>query len=131
MKTKNFKLSLILVVGSLVLFIFSYFQHLFLAPSVIHNEPLHSTVEAIGALASIMMGILLMQRQVLEGNYQLVWMITGLFVMGLLDGFHAIVAPGNNFVFLHSSSVFLGGLFFSFMWFSEIQKTTVFRDSKL
>ena len=131
MKTKNLTLSCILVAGALSLFIFSYFQHLFWIASVIHNEPLHSTFETIGALASIMMGILLLQRQALEDNYKMIWMITGLIVMGLLDGFHAIVTPGNNFVLLHSSSVFFGGLFFSFMWFSKIQKTAVFRNVKL
>ena len=124
MKTRNLTLTLIPVAGSLLVFILGYLLHLFWSSSVIHKEPLHSTTEAIGALASILMGIVLLQRQSLEGNYKFLWLIAGLFVMGVLDGFHAIVAPGNNFVLLHSSSVFFGGVFFSFMWFSEVKKTT-------
>ncbi len=129
MQMKNLKYSLFLVSSALILFTFGYFQNLFLPAIVIHNAPLHSAIEAIGSLASIMMGIILLQRQVLAGSYKLVWMIIGLFVMGLLDGFHAIVALGNSFVLLHSSSVFLGGVCFSFMWFPEFQKTVANRNS--
>jgi hypothetical protein len=129
MKTK--KLISILVAGSLTLFILSYFQDLFWHYNELYNEPLHSAIEAFGALASILMGIILLQRQRLKIHYELLWMILGLLVMGVLDGFHAAIAPGNNFVLLHSSSVFFGGLFFSFMWFLENKKTAVFRGSIL
>ena len=131
MKTNKLKLILILSAGSLALFILSCFQDLFWHYNEFRNEPLHSAVEAIGALASILMGIILLQRQRLKIHYELLWMILGLLVMGVLDGFHAVIAPGNNFVLLHSSSVFFGGLFFSFMWFSEIKKFTAFRKSIL
>ena len=129
MKTK--KLIFIFVAGFLTLFILSYFQDLFLHYNELHNEPLHSAVEAFGALASILMGIILLQRQRLKIYYELLWMILGLLVMGVLDSFHAVIAPGNNFILLHSSSVFFGGLFFAFMWFSETKKTAVFRGSIL
>ncbi len=131
MKTRNFMLTLVFIAGFLALFIFSYFLHLFWSSSLIRHEPLHSTVEAIGALASILMGIVLLQKQALKGNYNLLWMIAGLFAMGVFGGFHAIVTPGNNFILLHSSSVFLGGGFFSLIWLSEMEKATVFRKSIL
>ncbi len=129
MKTNNLKLLLIFVVGALVLIFVAYFQHLFWTSIVFHNEPLHSTVEAIGSLASIMMGSLLIQKQTLEGSHKLTWMTVGLIVMGLFDGFHAVAPSGNSFVLLHSAAVFFGGVFFSFMWFSEFSRTFISRNS--
>ncbi|MDY6857083.1 MAG: ATP-binding protein [Thermodesulfobacteriota bacterium] len=119
-KYKNIKLMLILMAISLLVLILAHILDLFLPARVIHNEPLHSTIETIGALASIMMGIVLLQRQYLEANHKYVWLIAGLFVIGVLDGFHAIAAPVNNFILLHSLSMFFGGIFFSFMWLSGI-----------
>ena len=40
------------------------------------------------------------------------WVACGLVAMGILDAFHAFVAPGEVFVWLHSTAVFFGGLFF-------------------
>jgi methyl-accepting chemotaxis protein len=41
---------------------------------------------------------------------------SALIAMGILDGFHASVAAGNNFVWLHSLAVLAGGLLFSAAW---------------
>ncbi len=125
MKKKT--LILLLIAGSFALYFLNHFHELFLHKVDIYNEPLHSTIEAIGAMSSILMGIILLQRRSLTNNYKLSWMIPGLLVMGVLDAFHAVVAPGNSFVLFHSASVFFGGLFFSFIWFSEIKKLSTHR----
>jgi methyl-accepting chemotaxis protein len=36
--------------------------------------------------------------------------------MGILDGFHACVAAGNTFVWLHTAALLVGGVFFSLAW---------------
>ncbi len=131
MKIKKLTLTLIVIAGSMVIFTISYLTTLFWSPVTFHNEPLHSTVESIGALASILMGIVLIQRHAVKSDKSLFWMTAGLFVMGILDGLHAIILPGNNFVLFHSSSIFFGGLFFSFIWLSEIKKVTFFKKSIL
>ncbi|MGB3962122.1 MAG: diguanylate cyclase, partial [Sulfurimonas sp.] len=45
----------------------------------------------------------------------------GLLSMGIIDMFHAVVMPGELFVFLHSSAVFFGGLFLGAVWVKEFQ----------
>ena len=136
MRKKELKFSLILVVSIFFLFILGYSLHFFMSSTVTISEPIHSTIESIGALAALMMGILLLQRINIEGlynaallrklnienRYNLTWMLIGLITLGIYDAFHAIVSPGNSFVLLHSLSVFLGGVFFSFMWFPSSKK---------
>lgn len=130
-RPKKSALTIMLGAGFFVILILGYMVNRLWPDMIFNNEPLHSSMEAVGALASILMGILLLQRQILKNEYKLLWMITGLFAIGIFDGFHAAARTGNNFVLLHSLSVFFGGLFFSFMWFSESVMTPVFRKNLL
>lgn len=85
------------------------------------NEPVHSTVEALGAMAAISLAIVLLHRERGEkgGNSHLFWIAIGLLGMGLLDGFHAVTRPGGGFVLLHSMAVFVGGFWFTLVWLPE------------
>ncbi len=81
--------------------------------------PLHSFLEATGAFAAISMAIIvfMMYR---PGTYETMYRASfALIVMGVFDGFHAMVYPGQVFVWLHSIAVFSGGVFFSLVWFSK------------
>ncbi len=81
------------------------------------HEPFHSSVEALGFFAGVFLAILLLfqeERQKDTSHYA--WIASGLIAMGILDGFHASVRPGNNFVWLHSLAVLAGGLLFSMAW---------------
>lgn len=78
------------------------------------HQPFHSLVEAVGSFAAILLAlfIILMRRGgQLRPSY--VWVATTLMGMGLLDGFHASVQPGQAFVWLHSVATLLGGLTFA------------------
>lgn len=81
------------------------------------QEPFHSSVEALGLFAGLSLAILLLfqeERQKDTAHYA--WVASGLIAMGILDGFHSFVRPGNNFVWLHSLAVLAGGLLFSMAW---------------
>lgn len=81
------------------------------------HEPFHSSVEALGFFAGVFLAILLLfqeERQKDTSHYA--WIASGLIAMGVLDGFHASVRPGNDFVWLHSLAVLAGGFLFSMAW---------------
>jgi signal transduction histidine kinase len=80
------------------------------------NVPLHSTAEALGGLAAILMGLVLLARKTEWEDERLQGVASGLLGMGILEGFHAISTPDQGFVLLRSAASFLGGVAFSFVW---------------
>ena len=84
------------------------------------HAPFHSAIEAFGTVAAVTLGaITLMMRSYRGSSARVVWVACGLIVMGILDGFHAAVHPGNSFVWLHSTATFAGGLFFALAWLPD------------
>ncbi len=81
------------------------------------NEPFHSAVETIGALIAIFMASILLLKKKEEPKGKINLLYLGFLSMGILDGFHAISKPGENFVFLHSLASLFGGLWFVMSWF--------------
>ncbi|MBS4068374.1 EAL domain-containing protein [Sulfurimonas sp. RIFOXYB12_FULL_35_9] len=82
--------------------------------------PLHSFLEASGAVVAIMLSltIFIIHQGKLELNYQY-YASFGLICMGVFDAFHSTVMVGDTFVWLHALSVFFGGIFFNLVWLSE------------
>jgi len=81
------------------------------------HQPFHSLLEGLGGfIAFALAGILLMVKKRDDEKVHHVWMSCALLSMGLLDIFHSAVSPGKLFVWLHSTSVFAGGLFFALVW---------------
>ncbi len=81
------------------------------------NEPFHSFLETLGFFASLSLALIILwlhDQKKGKNHYYLI--AAALIGMGILDGFHAIVAPGNTFVWLHCLAVLTGGLFFSMVW---------------
>lgn len=78
--------------------------------------PLHSTVEALGGLAAILTGLVLLARKAEWDDQRLQGIASGLLGMGILEGFHAVSAPDHGFVLLRSAASLLGGVAFSFVW---------------
>ena len=78
--------------------------------------PLHSTVEAVGGLAAILTGLVLLARKVEWDDERLQGIASGLLGMGILEGFHAVSSPDHGFVLLRSAASLLGGVAFSFVW---------------
>lgn len=82
--------------------------------------PFHSVVEGLGAfMALVLAGLLLMLRKFGKEVGHSLWISCSLIGMGMLDGFHAVVLPGNTFVWLHSVATFVGGFFFVLIWLPE------------
>jgi signal transduction histidine kinase len=80
------------------------------------NVPLHSTVEALGGLAAVLMGLVLLARKAEWEDERLQGVASGLLGMGILEGFHAVSTPDHGFVLLRSAASLLGGVAFSFVW---------------
>ncbi len=84
------------------------------------NQPVHSTIEALGAISAIFMGIIMIQqRWTLGSERDLFFPALGFLAMGVLDGFHAACppsTPNSSFVFLHSIAGLAGGVGFVLVW---------------
>lgn len=111
--TCGIMLSLVLPAIGIALF------HWRLAPAPIQNLQIHTLLETVGGLFAVLIaGILVVEQQ--SGNHDneyFTWAGSGFAAMGMLEILHAIVPVGStNLVWLHSLSVFLGGLFFSGVW---------------
>ncbi len=83
------------------------------------NQPVHSSVEALGAAAAVYMGFILLRHRRETGLRPLFWPALGFLSMGIFDGFHALCSPGQAFVFLHSVAALAGGVGFALVWGSE------------
>ena len=89
----------------------------FLGPhQILIHAPLHSTVEALGGLAAVLTGLVLLARKVEWEDERLQGLASGLLGMGILEGFHAVSSPDEGFVLLRSAASLLGGVAFSFVW---------------
>lgn len=90
--------------------------HIFWQDLRIFYEPLHSTIEAIGAIASIFMAIFLLQEK--KGDYAgtFFWVAMGFLNMGILDGFAAVSRQGYGLVLFHNVAVFMGSFWFALTW---------------
>jgi len=80
------------------------------------NVPLHSTVEALGGLAAVLTGLVLLARKAEWEDERLQGVASGLLGMGILEGFHAVSSFDQGFVLLRSAASLLGGVAFSFVW---------------
>jgi signal transduction histidine kinase len=88
-----------------------------------HHQPLHSTMEALGGLASLAMASVLFQRWKHQRRGEFQALGSGLLGMGLLAIFHAIAEPGNGFVLLRNLASLAGGVGFVSVWLSDSEET--------
>ncbi len=79
----------------------------------LESAPFHSTMEALGSLAGVLMAGFLLSREEDEEGSKFILIGLGFLGMGLLDGFHAISVPGDGFVLLHSAAVLVGSVGFA------------------
>jgi PAS domain S-box-containing protein len=84
------------------------------------HEPVHAAVEMAGGLIALWVAwmLILLQNRGAGTSFN-VWIAGALIGMGLLDGMHAIVHVGHEFVWLHSTATFVGGLLFATVWFPD------------
>ncbi len=82
--------------------------------------PLHSAVEALGALAALSLAVFSLLLWKYRKEYApSIWIACALIGMGILDGFHSAVSPGNSFVWLRSTATLIGGFLFALVWLPE------------
>ncbi len=80
------------------------------------NEPLHSTLEALGAMSAIVMAIFLLQGRSEQAIEKYSALAPGFLAMGILDGFHAAAMRGQGFVLFHSAASLAGGIGSALIW---------------
>jgi signal transduction histidine kinase len=80
------------------------------------DAPLHAAIEAVGGLAAILTGLVLLARKGEWEDERLQGVASGLLGMGILEEFHAVSSIGEGFVLLRSAASLLGGVAFSFVW---------------
>ena len=119
---KKILLLSLVVIFILSLIIFDFIPQLF-AGNIKTNLPFHSTIEAFGAFASLIFGLLIYNLKSYKEHIDFYWLALALFSMGILDFSHALSPEGNNFVLFHSASVFLGGFFSSLILFQKFNHT--------
>jgi signal transduction histidine kinase len=83
------------------------------------NIQLHSTMEALGGLAAIVMAFVLLQRRQEPGGDTFSWLAPGFLAMGLLEEFHAVAPLGHGMVVLRSAASLLGGVGFALVWLPD------------
>ena len=84
-----------------------------------HHEPLHSTMETVGGLASIAMAIVLLHKRDEPAARKYPALAAGFLGMGFLEVFHAIAQPGNGFVLLRNMASLAGGAGFLLVWWPD------------
>ena len=84
------------------------------------SVPIHSVLETSGGIIAIFISMIFYLKY--SKNHTMThfnWSTTALLAMGIIDIFHAAVMPGKMFVWLHSTAVFFGGIFFMSVWIRE------------
>jgi len=112
------------VYGGIVVLTFAAFLTIFLFSDFLsswkwfHPE-IHSTIETLGGISSILICFVLFQETLVLPNDTFFLVAIGFACMGILDTFHAMCKPGEAFVFLHSAASLSGGFFFALIWFQN------------
>ncbi|MFH1414372.1 MAG: ATP-binding protein [Candidatus Omnitrophota bacterium] len=122
-KRSLFALYIILffIIFMLVYFMIIHTQGKFLPHFIWENEPLHSSLEAMGALIALGMSLLLLQRRQDEAGGRSFMLSMGFLSMGILGGFHSFSFVGKQFVFLYSLSLIFGGFCFGLILLPRIR----------
>jgi len=82
--------------------------------------PFHSLIEGVGGATAIIIAFMLLRFGTLSKELpSYVWVASALISMGTLDAFHAVVYPGQQFVWFHSVSNFAGGILFACVWLPD------------
>ncbi len=106
----GFSLLILLIIAGQIYFIDQLFIHL----------SFHSAIEALGALAALVLSFLILHSFDLQGKeIRFIWIPCALIGMGVLDLFHSFTMPGESFVWLHSAAMFIGGLLFAMVWIPD------------
>jgi signal transduction histidine kinase len=84
------------------------------------NQPLHSSLEALGGLAAIVLAFVLLARKPEQRDPKAQTVAVGFLGMGLLECFHAAAPSGDAFVLLRNAASLVGSLGFALCAISGI-----------
>jgi signal transduction histidine kinase len=80
------------------------------------HEAFHAVIETLGCMLALGIAGFLLMRQGEKGNEYKLWLACSLLIMAILHAFHASVTPSREFICLHSTAQFLGGIFIALIW---------------
>lgn len=107
----------ILVLGVVIPAVAITVLHLLFSDQALVHAPFHVLMESLGVMAGFSLAVLLLFMR--KHNRELahhIWIVCGLFSMGILDGLHALQTEAAPFVGLRTLSTLVGGLLFSLVW---------------
>jgi hypothetical protein len=81
------------------------------------NEPLHSSMEALGAMCAIVLAVFLLQGKYEQDIEHYTPLALGFLGMGVFSGFHASSRPGHAFIFFYSMANLAGSAGAALIWF--------------
>lgn len=89
--------------------------HLLSKHFFLHNEELHTVIEAFGAVAAFLTGLLLLSSDTEEAE-SCTFPALGFVALGVLNACHAVSTPGKGFVFLNNLMLLAGGTGYALGW---------------
>ncbi|SHO53515.1 hypothetical protein SAMN02745220_05179, partial [Desulfopila aestuarii DSM 18488] len=114
----------LLFLGLSFLFIASagIFLQFFSKDILLEYEPLHSSIEGVGAVQAILMALLLLylQQDNEKQKEEYFLLSMGFLMMGVLDGFHSIAVINHGFVMLRSLANIFSGFWFALLWLPNL-----------
>jgi len=78
--------------------------------------PFHAVVEVAGGLFALTLATILLGSRTPGSNQHHLWTSAALVGMGILGVAHGAVAPGETFVWFHSTATCVGGVLFALVW---------------
>lgn len=91
--------------------------HWFLPHFQLVNGRLHLFIEVLGAVVSLSLAALVLFLRLNQEEFSgYLFIGCGLMAMGILGGYHALVPPGDAFVWLRTFATLIGGIFFALVW---------------
>ncbi|MBT6227399.1 MAG: PAS domain S-box protein, partial [Candidatus Scalindua sp.] len=93
---------------------------IFLSQWFWQNLLIHTALEVSGGFIALLMAVVILimhRRDQIESVH--IWTSYALLAMGTLDFLHSCVPPGIAFVWLHSTAMLAGGIFFAMMWLPQ------------
>jgi PAS domain-containing protein len=115
----NFLFTVILLICGIIPFVSISLASGFPLTWQLKHEAFHAVMETLGCMLALGIAGFLLMRQGEKGNEYKLWLACSMLSMAILDAFHASVAPSREFICLHSTAQFIGGVLIALIWLPE------------
>jgi len=116
---RNFLFTGILLICGIIPFVSISLASGFPLTWQLKHEAFHAVMETLGCMLALGIAGFLLMRQGEKGNEYKLWLACSMLSMAILDAFHASLAPSREFICLHSTAQFIGGVFVALIWLPE------------